>query len=137
MDEQVEKLAGDAVKEPIPRRNRGWFGSGDKRINREGRPHGSKAAASKEDTSDCAWQPDRLKRLLVSERDLAWRLTHQNGPWVINLPSDYQIVNCRIDSDRGGVMFIIRSRTFPRIATGTPIPEFKPEFNGLKWRCIG
>jgi hypothetical protein len=28
MDEQVEKLAGDAEIEPIPRQNRGWFRPG-------------------------------------------------------------------------------------------------------------
>ena len=134
MDERTARLASEPNQEPKTQDNRGWFRAGDRRINREGRPHGSKARASHECIRDCARQADRLKRLIIPERDLAWRLTRQNGPWVINLPSDYQIVDCRVDSARDSVIFIIRSNTFPRIAKGTAIPDFKPVYNGLKWR---
>jgi hypothetical protein len=133
MDQQVDERAGLSC-ELLPRRNRGWFQAGDRRINREGRPYGSKAAASTDISPDCAIQPDRVKRLFVPERDLAWRLTRQYAPWYVNLPDDFQIIACRVDSDRAGVIFIIRSKSFPRIAKGTPIPDFEPAFNGLKWR---
>jgi hypothetical protein len=64
MDEHVEKLAGGPV--PEPRRNRGWFRSGDARINREGRPRGSKAAAPSGDhPADRAGRADRLMRVFV------------------------------------------------------------------------
>jgi hypothetical protein len=134
MDEQSAQLTPEANSKPPVRPNRGWFRAGDRRINREGRPYGSKTAASTDISPDCAFQPDRIKRLFVPERDLAWRLTRQFAPWYVNLPDDFQIVACRVDSDRGAVVFIIRSRTFPRIAKGTPIPDFSPVFYGLKWR---
>jgi hypothetical protein len=126
-------LASEPDKESLIRNNRGWFRSGDRRINREGRPLGTKASTSVECTLDCARQADRLKRLIIPERDVVWRLTRQYAPWFVNLPSDFQIVDCRVDSAQG-VVFIIRSNSFPRIAKGTPIPIFEPAFYGLKWR---
>jgi hypothetical protein len=53
---------------------------------------------------------------------------------VDNLPADFQIVDSQVDAARQGVVFTIRSSAFPRIARGTPIPEFHPSYNGLKWR---
>jgi hypothetical protein len=136
MGAQIEQPANGTAVKATPKSNRGWFRPADSRINREGRPHGSKAAASLDDTPDRAWQADRVKRLCISERDVAWRLTHQNGPWAINLPNDFQIVECRIDSEWGQVVFVIRSQSFPRIAKGTLIPIFKTQYNGLKWRRL-
>jgi hypothetical protein len=134
MDETIEKLAGGPVPEAAPRRNRGWFGPADQRINREGRPRGSKAAAQVEGhPADRARRADRLKRAFVGERVLTCCLTQQVAPWVINLPLDFRIVGCQVDTARQGVVFTIRSETFPRVARGAPIPEFEPEFNGLKW----
>jgi hypothetical protein len=133
MDQLVEEPAG-LSRDPEPRRNRGWFRAGDRRINREGRPFGSKATASTDVCPDLAVRPDRVKRLFVRERDLAWRLTRQFAPWYVNLPGDFEIVACRVDSHRSGVIFIIRSKSFPRIAKGTTIPDIEPAFNGLKWR---
>jgi hypothetical protein len=99
MDEQVEKLAGDAVMEPIPRRNRGWFRAGDKRINREGRPRGSKAAVPEGTLPEnCAPRADCLMRFSLPGRELVGRLTHPNGFWLVNLPSDAQIVDSRVDA---------------------------------------
>jgi hypothetical protein len=70
----------------------------------------------------------------VPRRDLAHRLTSDRAPWIVNLPPDFEIVACRVDAARDAVILVIRSETFPRVATGAPIPEFAPEFHGLKWR---
>ncbi len=135
MDTPSELLAGGPAPEPAPRHNAGWFRRGDRRINREGRPRGSKVAAEAAgQPEDRAPVADRLMLLFVVARDLAWRLTQQNAPWMVNLPRDYQIVGCRLDAARQGIVLTIRSGAFPRIARGTPIPEFRPEFNGLRWR---
>jgi hypothetical protein len=136
MDEHVEQVAGELVSDPATRRNRGWFQPADRRINREGRPYGSKTVASTDVSPDLAVRPDRVKRLFVPERDLAWRLTRQFAPWYVNLPGDFEIVACRVDSHRSGVIFIIRSESFPRIAKGTPVPDLVPAFHGLRWRRL-
>jgi hypothetical protein len=137
MSEETEELAAadGPAPEPAPQPNRGWFRPGDHRINREGRPRGSKVSSAGQSISaDCAPVADRIKRLFVRGRDLAWRLTRQNAPWVVNLPHDFEIVGCRFDAGRQGIFLTIRSKDFPRIARGTPIPEFEPAFYGLKWR---
>jgi hypothetical protein len=137
MSEDIEKQAatGNGVPGPAPPANRGWFRPGDGRINREGRPRGSKAAAPEgADPAGCAPRTDRLKVVRLRERDLAWRLTRQNAPWMTNLPADVRIVGCRVDAARRGVVLTIWSKSFPRVARGTRIPEFVPAFNGLRWR---
>jgi hypothetical protein len=73
-------------------------------------------------------------RLIVGVGNLAWRLIREKAPWIINLPGNYEIVACRVDPDRGEVLSVIRSDTFPRIAKGTLIPDFDSVFNGPKWR---
>jgi hypothetical protein len=131
MEEQLENLPA----EPRPKRNRGWFRPGDRRINREGRPLGSKALLEEgspaADRAPCA---DRLMLLVVSGRDLAFRLSHHKGPVIVNLPADAQVVACRVDAARDAVALVIRSQEFPRIARGAPVPEFMPRFEGLRWR---
>jgi hypothetical protein len=132
MDEEAEKLAGGP--DPAPTRsNRGWFRPGDRRINRDGRP---KKAADSDGThpADRAAVADQVMRLSLPAAELAHRLTQPNGFWLVNLPQDYQIVGSRVDEATGRITFVIRSRQFPRIARGSPIPEFAPAFNGLKWR---
>jgi hypothetical protein len=118
-----------------PKRNPGWFKPGDQRINREGRPRGSKAASeagsAPADRAPCA---DRLMLLVLPERDLAWRLSRGDSPWIKNLPADFEIVGCRVDAARAAVALVIRWKAFPRIAQAAVIPEFKPAFNGLRWR---
>jgi hypothetical protein len=134
MDAQREQLADG----PAPRANRGWFRPKDERINREGRPRGTKAAApAGADPADRAPRADRLRRLVVPERDLAWRLASIKAPRVANLPSDFQIVGCRVDAARRVVVLTIRSGSFPRVARGAPIPEFEPAFDGLLYRRKG
>jgi hypothetical protein len=72
--------------------------------------------------------------LWVPGKNLAYRLSHQNAPWIVNLPADFKIVASRFDTKRDAVAIVIRSEEFPRIAKGAPIPEFAPKFNGLRWR---
>ena len=140
MNAQIEEqaVAVAVAPEPAPRTNQGWFQAGDERINRQGRPRGSKAS-DPEDThpGDCAPRADRLMRLVVDERDLAWRLASIKAPCVVNLPPDFQIVGCRFDAARRVVVLVIRSETFPRVARGAPIPEFEPTFDGLLYRRKG
>lgn len=132
MEEQAQQLVGPIGQES--KSNPGWFRAGDARINREGRPRGSKALKGDAPSTDRALQADRLMLLFVPAPDLAFRLTRQNAPWIVNLPSDAEIVGCRLDSARNGLVFTIRSAAFPRIAMGAAVPEFLPAFNGLRWR---
>ncbi len=71
--------------------------------------------------------------LRVSTKALAYRLGHQNAPWVHNLPEDSKIVPSRLDAARDVVALVIRSASFPLVAKGGVVPEFKPEFSGLRW----
>jgi hypothetical protein len=132
MQEQVEKVPDGTP----PKSNRGWFQRGDRRINREGRPRGSKAGSddgsAPADRASCA---DRLMTLFVPGPDLAHRLSYGSGPWIVNLPGDCEIVAYRHDEARDGVVLVIRSQAFPRIAQGAVIPAFAPTFKGLKWRA--
>jgi hypothetical protein len=140
MEQHVEQLPQaspplETTSPDGPGRNRGWFRPGDRRINREGRPRGSKAGSHEgsapADRAPCA---DRFMLLVLPARDLAWRLTKQNAPWIVNLPADFEIVGSRADAARGAVVLVIRSQTFPRIAKGAVIPRFNPELYGLRWR---
>lgn len=131
MAEQAQELAGPA----LPRVNRGWFQRGDRRINREGRPRGSKATQRhRAEGVERAQRPDRLMVLVVPRGDLLLRLCRPHAPWIINLPNDFEVVGCRLDAARDMVL-LIRSEAFPRVAEGAPIPEFEPDYNGLKFRA--
>lgn len=127
MEELVNSTADTS---PPAKSNRGWFQAGDRRINREGRPCGSKAAPAAE--AYHAASADRIKLLFVPARVLALRLTALKGPWVENLPRDAEIVGCQRDHARGFAL-TVRSATFPRIAGGTAIPEFVPAVHGQRW----
>ena len=61
----------------------------------------------------------------------------ERGPWIINFPSDVQVVGAYFDAERGGTFFIIRSQQHPRIARGARIPEGVANFYGLKYLYIG
>lgn len=135
MSERIEELAlaVGSVAGPVARPNRGWFAPGDRRINRQGRPRGSKsAAAGGIDPADCAPQADRLKRLLLPATEMVWHLGRPQGFWLSNLPADVEIVAARVDA--GQVVFVLRSSTFPPVARGALIPALVPAFNGLRWR---
>jgi hypothetical protein len=84
-------------------------------------------------SADCAACDDHLKVLWVPQKALTHRLTHQNAPWLVNLPEERQIVATRLDAARDAVALVIRSASFPLVAKGAMIPEFEPVFNGLRW----
>jgi hypothetical protein len=123
MEEQVEGLLPEATQQP--KRNAGWFRPGDGRINREGRPQGSKAGLPTGIAAeDLAARADRVKRLFVPAQEIACHLSGRKAPFMANLPEDFEIVGSRFDPGRGGFCLTIRSRTFQRIARGALVPEF-------------
>ena len=122
----MEELVNQTADESAPKRNRGWFRRGDARINREGRPPGT--------AWDRAPRADRLKCLLLDARDVIHRITHQNGPWIVNMPDDAEIVACHRNAVEEVVMLVLRSSEFPEIQQGALIPEFRLQYHGLKWR---
>src|SRR5206468_3068957 len=89
----------DGPAQPTPTKtNRGWFRVGDQRINREGRPKGTKAGFQDESAAvDRALKTDRVMRLILNGHDLTFRLTRQDAPWIVNLPPDAEIVACYVD----------------------------------------
>jgi hypothetical protein len=74
---------------------------------------------------------DRLKRLVLEEAVLAGSLACSKAPCVLNLPADFRVVGCRFDAARQRAVLVIQSGTFPRVAKGTLIPEFGPQFRNL------
>ena len=131
MEELVEQKAHLG---PPPKSNRGWFKPGDQRINRRGRPVGSKADPGEEaGPADRAAVTDGLMVLRLPSKLLACRIAFERGPWLTNLPVDFQIVSSRIDASQGLLVLVLRSASFQRVARGAVIPEFRPQFNGLRW----
>jgi hypothetical protein len=112
MEELVEKLPAESPR----KRNRGWFQPGDRRINREGRPRGSKKATVRAPCSA------RLKLLFVSKADLTRCLTGEEAFWIENLPWDVDFVGCR--PARDGILLTLHSTSFPKVAKGAAIPHF-------------
>lgn len=131
MEEQVQELVGTG-QESKP--NPGWFRAGDARINREGRPKGSRAVKDESASTHFAPRADRLMLLIVPERNLAFGLGNPRAFWAGNLPRDVKIVDCCMDPARNRVIFTIRSESFPRIGKGAAVPEFLPRFNGLMFK---
>jgi hypothetical protein len=132
MNEQAngQALAGDP--QAVRKRNRGWFQPGDGRINRMGRPRGPERAARRAQ----AGKPvcGRVRILFVPDDDLRRSLSSNLHPWLINLPKDFRIVAVDRDPNRKGFVMTIYSENFREIGEGEQIPEFKPAYNGLKWR---
>lgn len=130
----MEELPIDVVSGQERKENAGWFRPGDQRINREGRPKGSKVVKDDSPAPDRAVRADRVMLLFVPSEDMTLCLSPRNAPRVTNLPTDAEIVSCRMDLARYGVVLTIRSSAFPRIAKGAAIPEFEPTYYGLRWR---
>jgi hypothetical protein len=131
MGKGAEVMADEEVKGPVRKGNKGSFKPADERINREGRPRGSRVVQQDDPIVDRAPETDRLMLLILDRRDVIYRLTSQDAPWIINLPGDTQFVASRIDTSKDVVIFTIRSREFHQILQGTPIPPFKPYYEGL------
>jgi hypothetical protein len=128
MDEPSEKLAADPIPEPLPRSNRGQFQPGDRRINREGRPQGSRKATA--ESVVLAPKAERLMWLELNGPTLLGclsfgRINLRDTRFVANLPQDTRVVGCRFDATRHAVVLIIWSASFRRVARGTPIPRFE------------
>jgi hypothetical protein len=128
----MEELVEQMHLGPPPKSNRGWFKPGDRRINRRGRPVGSKGDPADE-TVDRATVTDGLMVLRLPLKLFACRIAFERGPWATNLPVDFQIVSLRVDASQGLLVLVLRSALFQRVARGAVIPEFRPVFNGLRW----
>jgi hypothetical protein len=76
---------------------------------------------------------DCLRVLFLPTRVLAFRLTNLYGPWITSLPEDFEVVGYRRDPARKGLLLIIRSESFHRIAKGTAMPVYHPRCEGQKW----
>jgi hypothetical protein len=130
----MEQLADQMHGNPPGKANRGWFKAGDKRINRRGRPVGSKADPGEEaGLVERAAVTDGLMVLRLPLKLLAGRIAFERGPWITNLPVDFHIVSVSVDASRGLLLLVLRSTSFQRVARGAVIPEFRPQFNGLRW----
>ncbi len=133
MNEQPNTELAIAVPqlEPASKRNRGSFQPGDPRINRTGRPKGADAAAQQAK----AGRPlcGRIKTLFIPDSHLRARLAHPKAPWIINLPDSFRVVACDLDRARNGLVLTIYSDGFAAVQAGEPIPEFRPDYCGLKW----
>jgi hypothetical protein len=127
-----KKLANPVAKrhaaKPAPRRaaarNCGLFKAGDKRINRLGRPRGSKVAAKDSHPGYLAPRTDRLMLLAIPGKGLLAHLGDRNTLPIVNLPNDVEVIASRSDPGQGVVLLTLRSQTFERVAKGTPMPEF-------------
>src|SRR6185312_3322999 len=72
----MDRTEGPAEEAPAVRSNRGWFQPGDRRINLQGRPRGSKPPVTEECAiTDVAPRADRLKRLFIADRTILGWLT--------------------------------------------------------------
>src|SRR5439155_3552593 len=127
MEELVSQTTDLPAQECPLKTNRGRFQRRDPRINREGRPSGSKAGnKGGSAATDLAPRADRLKLLTLPQEYLFGCLRHRNAASITNLPEDVEIIASRADHARGVVVLTIRSQTFPRVARGTLIPAFEP-----------
>lgn len=131
--EEQAKLADAAGAEgPVPKRNRGQFVAGDRRINRRGRPVGADAAARRAAQGKPVTGP--VQALVLAEADLCHRLKNGSSFWVQNLPADARIVDAKLDPETQAVVLIVYSESFSPVLEGQPVPRFEPEFYGMKWR---
>src|SRR5262245_6011915 len=95
-------MSQSAHREPVP--NKGRFQRGDARINRDGRPRGSKAGADA-DGAFLARRADRLMQVVVPARRAVRRLGRY-VPKLVNLPPDVEMTDSRVDDD-GNLAIII------------------------------
>jgi hypothetical protein len=125
----MELLLNDG---PQGTKNKGWFRPGaDVRRNKRGRPRGKRPQSPCQDVARIC---GRFKLLLLPGQDFVGKLIWKVGPWVENMPGDVEIAACRVDAGRRLLVLTLKSATFERVAKGTPIPEFRATWQGLKFR---
>lgn len=117
--------SGSTAAPPAPPRNKGWFQQGDRRINREGRPRGSKGPASADGPEVRAVRTDRVMWFGYQTKHLREHLLPSGCERVAvnGLPTDCEIVGCHV-YPTGFMAIVIRSKAFPRVARGALIPRF-------------
>ncbi len=130
MEEQALISEPESAEAPT-KVNRGWFRSGDPRINRAGRPKPEKAAAKRAQSGKRQHGP--IRKLFVPAAHLETYLTHRHGPWLINLPASFSIVGCEWDLERDGAVLTIHSYYWDSLQPGEPIPELDAKYHGLKF----
>jgi hypothetical protein len=77
----------------------------------------------KADYLRCRAMPSMVKRVFVPQEHIFCLFQPSSVPRVWNLPGDLQIVGCRWDPERKGVVLILQSGTYPPIEEGREIPE--------------
>jgi hypothetical protein len=103
MEELVNNATAASVPEPSPKKNAGWFKPGDPRVNREGRPRGSKAPTA--EPAIRAPRANGVMLLWVPQEETRHRLTSSCGPWIATLPEDYEIVESHVDAGRDALVW--------------------------------
>ncbi len=118
------------------RKNKGWFVKGDPRINPDGRGRGSKMDQGVAGYGLLrATRADRVMFVRMHPTTLRTSLVHDkqaNGASrrISNLPADAEVVYCWSHPRLPLAAVVFRSKSFSRIAKGTPIPEFKAAWDG-------
>jgi hypothetical protein len=70
----------------------------------------------------------RIKKLRVTETQLAACLSGRRHPTIKNLPPDVQIVDCEREPEGNVFILTLRLEAFPLVPEGQDVPEFEPEF---------
>jgi hypothetical protein len=70
----------------------------------------------------------RIKKLRVTESQLAAYMTGRRQPTIKNLPPDVQIVDCEREPEGNVIALTLRSEAFPLVPEGQDVPEIEPEF---------
>jgi hypothetical protein len=134
VDDICEKLAVETTLVPAQQPNPGWFRSGgDRRINRQGRPRKSKTPLTVNSSGavNRAHRTDRVKSFFVPAGELHCLLQQRKPALIAKLPIDFIVVDCRVDGQRNGLHYVIRSEAFSTIQKGSAIPEYTPGRGGL------
>jgi hypothetical protein len=72
--------------------------------------------------------PQRVKNFFIGGCHLLQRLTRNGSAWIANLPRDAEIVGCKPDSSRDGIVFTVYSESFRPIPQGEVIPELEVDY---------
>jgi hypothetical protein len=103
---------------PAKKPNPSWFKPGDARINRQGRPKGTKAVKQ---------LSGHLVRLVVPGQYILFRyIRGELGPYMgTYLPPDVKIVDAQFDPERNVVLLTLSHPSFAEVQKGQPLPEMK------------